>query len=385
MFTFSVWAELPALGEREEPVARLPEPFAQIFEDADVELQRGGLPELLQQSWSQGAQAPALSESVHRWSAELGEYEHRFHLTSWEQNGDQRDFLGVLHRIFPGQLESVDGGGVGRGQLFREVVSIHREGAQDGTFRWLTIRQQQAGEDGVWMYSPHLKRQRRMNGINREGSLFQTAVSLDDLLVFSALKRATPVGERDAFVLEEVDRAPGRFLVPFLVEKSVPLEKEASGCRVAAPAAVRPAHRLSFSGREGGRVLFAQWLRSENYVARDLEVVRYRASDPYRGSVYEVVLFDQELGLPIYRISYDHFGELRRSSYAVLAVAVSESGEGGEGELHVPVVSHSLHFDYEDERLSLTAGHLHRWCSITEERLAPYEPRAFGEHPQFRQ
>ena len=220
-------------------------------------------------------------------------------------------------------------------------------------------------EDLLWLFSPVLGRSRQVMSSNRSDPLLGGLLTLDDLFVFSP-----KIQTMHASVVEEKT-----LLVPFSALAPLPLQKEpmldtpssvssSSGASSSAGAAAEKSAEnvLSMHGaqrRKDGQPVSVLWNADIGsypqssawipstvvFVPRRVWIVEVSPKDPYYTTGRAVVVVDQELMLPVYKVVYDCGGSYSKMVIGSWNLAMSESGD-----VRFSVPSFVLAVDRDEEK-----------------------------------
>lgn len=188
--------------------------------------------------------------------------------------------------------------------LFREKISATKPEVIKN-LSWLTLRFLGASEDYLWAASPVINKIRQMTGSNRSDAMFSQSFAPDDLFVWS--------GKIE--LVEPVSISAQPILVPVLqgaeatsVDNGECVEhhfRDGSGL-------VLNSDSKRFKGAGG-------WVPSNVVMAlRNTWRVELTSKDPFSNDSRQIVYFDRESGVPVYRIVWDQSERLRKVVGGVL-------------------------------------------------------------------
>ena len=241
-------------------------------------------------------------------------------------------------------------------------------------FAHLTDRRWSDAEDGVYVHSPVIGKNRRVLGSNRSDALLGGELTPDDFFVWS-----TKLQETDAKVVGEKT-----LFVPFSSTRIYSGEMLSGEPRGGASVMVEgestelPAHKgvvqetekiLTASGGEqksDGSATFVLWnYESKKYLShaawvptsavfipRSVWIIEIATRDPYYQSGREILIVDKESMLPVYKISYDHYGQYSKVVLGAWSLARAE-----KKELSFPFISFVLAVDRTARRATSLTTH----------------------------
>jgi hypothetical protein len=199
-----------------------------------------------------------------------------------------------IERIYPAALGSYPGT---LQPLFREKISAVLPAVLEG-LRWLTIRSVGSTDDYVWVASPITGGVRQMTGSNRADDLFSGAFSPDDLFVWSGKVELVQPQRVSSQVL----------LVPFV---SRPLGRT-SGDGVCENRSPQPGPLLELNHASRRFPQARGWVPTNAMMApRRVTQVDLSSRDPLSPDVAVSLFFDEEAGLPVYKIVWGRNGRVR--------------------------------------------------------------------------
>ena len=237
-------------------------------------------------------------------------------------------------------------------QLFRERVSFKVKNEEP--YKFLTIRFVTDFPDGVWVRSPVAQGVRRLYSPNRDDAILGSGFTLNDLMGYSGhfSRGAAFVGRRQVSLIPviegptvetAVDDDCGRFKSKYRnASRSLPHLKGAAA------------------------TLYSDTL----FVPKILQRVDVLYREPTSAFGREEIWFEVERGVPVYRISYDHYGARKHWS-----IHVFETGATGSDQLVFPRLS--FIGDERNERLTLiryTEGAFCRSLATGPEVLKGFDP-----------
>lgn len=330
----------------------LPEPFASIVNESERAITvKESLSKEFRYTFVPTEEVKdELLRAEAQWSFR-GSFGLNFHMLTWSESDLLEEYRGEFIRMYPRGLDAYE-----KTQRWREKVTLY-SGARNDAMRWLTIRPLGEAEDNVWSYSPTLKSTRRLNSVNREDRLFHSALSLDDILLFS----------RKAEGLKLIEQQTARQLLPLVADKKV-IADLSKDCYSINPAGLRSAVQLDYGQFDTQRKRFARWLSQETFYPRDVVILVYEALDPYRELAHEILIVDAEFWIPIYRLSYDVLGRLRFSSYQVLGIAQVE-------DQFAPAIVYSLVYDHEGDKVTMLRVQEQSWCDVDAAAFSELQPQ----------
>lgn len=199
-----------------------------------------------------------------------------------------------MERIYPAALGSYPGT---LQPLFREKISAVLPAVLEG-LRWLTIRSVGPTDDYVWVASPITGSVRQMTGSNRADDLFSGAFSPDDLFIWSGKVELVQPQKVTSQVM----------LVPFVAR---PLGR-ASGDGVCENRAPQPGPILELNHASRRYPQARGWVPTNVMMApRRVLQIDLSSRDPLSPDVAASLFFDQDSGLPVYKIVWGRNGRVR--------------------------------------------------------------------------
>lgn len=212
-----------------------------------------------------------------------------------------------LERIYPLSL------GMAPGTLtpvFREKISAVRPEIIKN-LSWLTLRFFGPNEDYVWAASPMVNQIRQMTGSNRSDLMFAKAFAPDDLLGWS--------GKVENIEPQSLSFLP--MLVPLVDSPQVSASKTGE-CSATSFAKDRGIVLNLESQRFKGA---AAWVPTNVVMAlRNVWRIEAISRDPYSSDTRQVLYFDAESGLPVYRVVWDQGGRLSKVIVGMLRSILSD-------------------------------------------------------------
>lgn len=212
---------------------------------------------------------------------------------------------GSFSRVYPGALP-----GSGKtSQLFREKIRYLSPKYLEG-FSWLTFRLFGNDDDILWVFSPVIRKVRHLTGSNRSDPIMNSALSIDDFLVWSG---------KAEMVEAVLDREVTSF-VPFISLDSSCLKPAGSEC-----------FQPDFSGTSGWNYESKRfpdapgWLAGGSVqVPRKLWKVDLTSKDPY--SIYgrQSLYVDSETFLPAIKIVFDRSGHQMKTVIGIYGFAEAD-------------------------------------------------------------
>ena len=186
-------------------------------------------------------------------------------------------------------------------------------------------------EDVLWLYSPVLKLIRPLLPSNRSDGMLGGSLTYDDIFVWS--NKITSVRARvlDQKVLLVPFPALSFYKLDVVTQSQQPgAELSDSGLPPAKPAEGKPETTLLVKGYQhrgdgtDSMVLWnyqsrqlpqlAPWVPTTvTFVPRRVWIIELLPTDPYYGFGKEILIVDQELMLPVYKLVYDRIGEYRKT------------------------------------------------------------------------
>ncbi len=234
-----------------------------------------------------------------------------FRLLFLNSDKKEREASASFLRIYPSAIDAADK----TGQLFRERLRFTSPPAIE-KLTFLSFRFVDSPEDTLWLYSPALQKTRELTSSNRGDSILGSGFSMEDLLLFSG-KVESMEGHFDKKVLG---------LVPFVDLNSANLNFLENGCK-----AVKERGNLSFPRWNFESRRFEQgagWIPTAAvFVPRELLRIELNSSDPFSLYGRQVIYFDSEMMVPVYKIVFDRVGNLWKILIAGYGLASSEDGK----------------------------------------------------------
>jgi len=201
-------------------------------------------------------------------------------------------------------------------QLFRERVTFKSK--NDEPYNFLTIRFVTDFPDGIWVRSPVAPAPRRMYSANRDDSILGSALTLNDLLGYSG-----------HFARGTVIVGPRKELLTPLIEGTT-IETSVDDNCGRFKSKYRNASRSLPHLKGAAATLFSDTL----FVPKMLQGVDVVYREPNSIVGRDRLWFDLERGIPVYRISFDHYGVKKH-----WVINVFEKGMAGSTELLLPRLS----------------------------------------------
>ena len=234
-------------------------------------------------------------------------------------------------RIYPQTLGPVPGT---ISPLFREKVSAKAPKILEG-LTYLTLRFIGGEEDRVWSASPVTQRVRQLTGSNRSDVLFGGAFSLDDLMVWSG-----KVEDVDPKIVSRRE-----FLVPIVDLPPTLGGGQPNGC---SSLQLDGAAQIALNSQSRRFPEAAGWVPSNVlFVKRPLYRVEVASKDPFSLDARQVLYIDAGTFVPIYKVSWDAQGRVRRLVMGVLRAVAQPNGGSASvvvGEALVDLVGQGRSF-----------------------------------------
>jgi hypothetical protein len=230
--------------------------------------------------------------------------------------------------------------------VFRETVLRLFSPPVVAGFTQFSLRYRGPQEDVLWLYSPVLKLIRPLLESNRSDALLGGNLTFDDLFVWSNKIPSVQAKVVDQKVI----------LVPFpaltyyrpevqsftdqnAVDLDSPASSELPPAQTAKPDmvyTVKGAQKRSdglnsvvlWNHQSRQLPQLAPWVPTTvAFVPHRVWILEIDTADPYYASGREILIVDQELMLPIYKLVYDRIGEYRKTIVGSWALARSKDGK----------------------------------------------------------
>jgi hypothetical protein len=280
-----------------------------------------------------------------------------------EERAEQHlGFRGTIRRIVPRKFRVEDK----TKQLFRERMTITSPKALEG-LSWLTFRFVMDSEDVVWSYSPAIKKVRPLVGTNRSDPFLGTPAALDDLLGFSTKIQ----------LVEGIATTEELLLAPFYALDSLPLKSGEPGCFnfIAEQGHKKYAVRAEPASVPQSINKLPLNLPQLVLVPRPILRLELLQRDPYALGGRQVLYVDRELFIPLYKVSYDRAGAIRK---LVITPHVAVSASSGQAKTWLP--SATIVYDVKAKSLLTVEYQKIAFCEQADAAidLASFDPKALS-------
>jgi hypothetical protein len=272
-----------------------------------------------------------------------------------EARSAPRELTFDIMRIYPRSF------GVSPGKLlplFRERIGFGQPEILRG-LKWLSFRFLGEEEDYMWAASPTTRTVRQMTGSNRSDRIFARGFAPNDLFVWS--------GKIESLSIKGVHRQP--LLVPVI---EAPLERQQTEEKGCAKWQSGKGSELLL-GQESRRVPQApNWVPSNSlWVLRHVWRVDVTNRDPFLLDARQSIYLDATTMSPVYTVSWDQAGALRKIVIGILGVA-------GQAGSELPVWRGQIVFTAGEPGASLTEVQSVARCESlrTGSGISDFDPKA---------
>lgn len=249
------------------------------------------------------------------------------------------------------------------GQVFREIFRVSVPPALAG-LAFLSFQFGSSEEDAVWLYSPATQKARQLTGSNRADGILRSALSLEDILVWSG--KILSVAPRFDKLQTLLVPYGGLELTPI-----GPLKGEAS-CFSQADATAQNRWRIDAANQ----VTIALPLpESTIFVPRQLWRLELNPQDPFALHGRQVLYIEPASMLPVYKVVFNRAGMLWK-----LVIGAYSLGATSDFNRKVPLPFFTLIYDFTTQEISIIDYRDTVFCDSLNEntKLSPYDPRHLG-------
>ena len=245
--------------------------------------------------------------------------------------------------------------------LFRERISFDQPALLKG-LSWLSLRFVGNQEDYLWSASPTTRTVRQMTGSNRSDRVFARGFAPEDLWVWS--------GKIESLSIKAVSSHP--MLVPVV---EAPLERQQIGDKDCVKQQSVKGGELLL-GQEHRRIAQApNWVPSNSlWVLRHVWRIDVTNRDPFSLDARQSIYLDAATMSPVYSISWDQAGALRKIIIGILGAGARDGSE-------LPVWRGQILFTVGQAGASLVeVQSVTRCAALTNGiRVADFDPKALSD------